>query len=453
MRNDLFAFVLIVACFISGFARAEILHIQNVQSPGGLTVWLVEDHSLPVVAMTFAFRTGATQDTPDKQGITQLLSNTLDEGYGNVPSREFQAALRDNAINLSFSSSRDSFGGSLRTLTRHLPQAQLLMQGAIMAPRFDQEAVDRMRAANISRVKSSLADADWIAARILNDLMYKGHPYALNAGGTVQSLAGLTSADLREVRSTHFAKSRLAIGMTGDISPDAAGKMADMIFGNLPERSDAPPVADAAFPKGGKPVYFARDIPQTSLSIAWPGIDLHDPDYYASVVMTYIFGGGGFSSRLMEEIREKRGLTYGIYASQYNLDHADRVVVSASLLPQNVAMTIEIAKQLASGMQATPVDAATLKSAQDYLTGSLPLQFSSTGRTSAALAELQLNDRPITALDDFRTGILAVTPADIQHVATRIFNADPVIVAVGARPVGIDMDEWTAIPNAETTTK
>ncbi|HEY8963706.1 MAG TPA: pitrilysin family protein [Alphaproteobacteria bacterium] len=451
MRSKIF--VLLFALLVPFAAQAKILDIKEVTSPGGLKVWLVEDHSLAVVALTFAFRTGAAIDTPDKQGVTQLLSNTLDEGFGDMPSKDFQGALRDNAIDLSFSFSRDQFYGQMRTLTRHLPEAEKLMKGAIMGPRFDTEAVDRMRAANIARIKSNLSDSDWIAARILNDLMYQGHPYAMNTGGTVETLTTLNAADLRMTRANHFVRERLVIGMTGDITPEQAGQMADMLFGGLPQKADVPLIPDQIMPQAGQAVYYAQDIPQTSLSVAWPGISVHDPDYYASVVMNYIFGGGGFSSRLMAEIREKRGLTYGIYSSAYNLDHADRLVVSASLLPGNVVKTLDLIGEVADAMKTTPVDAGTLKAAQDYLTGSLPLQFSSTQRTAGALVELQLNDRPITALDDYAAKILAVTPADIQRVAERIFAVNPIVVAVGAKPEGLTMLEWTSIPNAETVSK
>jgi zinc protease len=155
----------------------------------------------------------------------------------------------------------------------------------------------------------------------------------------------------------------------------------------------------------------------------------------------------------MQQVREERGLTYGIFAGLNNLDHADRLLVQASLLPQNVTKAVDLTKQIAQDMVKTPVDAATLKAAQDYLTGSLPLQFSSTERTADALVELQLNDRPITALDDYKAKIMAVTPADIQRVAGRVFATDPVIVVTGAKPADLPVTEWTSIPNAETVTK
>lgn len=441
--------LILTAFFICAFvpnAQAKVLDIQPLTTPGGIRVWLVEDHTLPVLAISFAFRSGAATDPADRQGVSQLLSNTLDEGAGEMKAREYQGLLRDKAIDLGFSSGRDSFSGSMRTLLRHQDTAINLLKLAVTAPRFDAEAVERMRQANLTRIRSSLDDSSWIGARIMNDRIYAGHPYALNVGGTLKSMNALTADDLRAARARHFSRDRLVVGITGDINKDDAVRIVDQVFGALPV-SKALPVADSVMPAAGKPVFYATPQPQTNLSMIWPGINVHDPDHYAGIVMDYIFGGGGFSSRLMDEVREKQGLTYGISSGMTNLDHADRYAVGGSMLPRNVKPTIDMVRKIAGDMMNTDVSAQELQAAKDYLTGSLPLHFSSSSAIAGTLVSLQLNDRPVTALDEFRDKINAVTPADIRRVARRIFGTEPMIVLVGAKPDAIEVETLTALPN------
>jgi zinc protease len=378
-----------------------------------------------------------------------LLSNTLDEGAADLTSEKFQGILRDQAIDLGYDSGRDSFTGNMRTLTSHKDTAIRLLKTSINQPRFDAEPIERMKQANLVRIRSSMNDGGWIGARILNDRIYAGHVYARNTGGTITGMEAMTSADLKAARARLFARDRLIIGMTGDITKEEAARIADDIFGNLPDTTKTPGISRFGMPAAGKPAYYAKDMPQTDLSMAWPGIDTQDPDYYATVVMNYIFGGGGFSSRLMTQVREERGLTYGIYSSQFNLDYADRFIVQGSMLPQNVVPTITLVKEIADSMKTTDVTPESLQTAKDYLIGSLPLSLSSTMNIADTLVGLQLNKRAITALDDYRAKIAAVTPADLRRVAARIFSVDPIIVTVGAKPDNLDVETVTVIPDTE----
>lgn len=436
---------------LPAMAAARVLDIQYFKTEKGIQVWMVEDHSLPVIALSFAFRTGAAIDPVEKQGISQLLSNTLDEGAGDIKSEAFQDALRNQAISLSYNSSRDSFGGELQTLARHKDEAFKLLKLSVNNPRFDPEPVQRMKDANVSRILGGLGDSAWIEARLLYDRMFANHPYAMNTGGTLAGMKTFTAADLRAARARHFSRDNLVIGIAGDISKEDAGKVIDDIFGTLPGTSKRPGLTRSEMPPAGKPAFYAKQMPQTELSMAWRGIPNDDPDHYAAQVMDYIFGGGGFASLLMNEVREAKGLTYGIYSSEMNLDYADRFVVQGSMLPQNVQPTIDAVRRIAKSMVDSDVDAGRLQAAKDYLIGSMPLHFGSTGDIAGALTGLQLNHRPVTALDDFRDKINAVTAADIRRVASRIFAAEPMIVLVGARPEGMDVETVTTLPNAETS--
>ena len=185
------AAALVAATAMPGPGNAQgkadgLLSIREVKSASGISAWLVEDHSLPVISLAFAFQgAGAALDPEDKQGLSTLASNTFDEGAGDYDSQAFQKALSDHSISLSFSASRDDFSGSLKTLTRHEDLAFDLLKLALTKPRFDADAVERMRAANIARVRNAVGDPDWVTARILNDTAYNGHPYARNSGGTL----------------------------------------------------------------------------------------------------------------------------------------------------------------------------------------------------------------------------------------------------------------------------
>jgi zinc protease len=319
-------------------------------------------------------------------------------------------------------------------------------------PRFDAEAVARMRAANISRIKQSIGDADWISTRLLYDAVYKGHPYALNAGGTIASMQALTADDLRAEWARIAAVDTLVVSMTGDVKKEDAIKIVDDVFGALPARVGDVVLQKAEMPESGKPLFYAYDMPQSVLSMAWDGVGVNDPDYYAATVMNYIFGGGGFSSRLMDEVREKRGLTYGISSQMLNDVYADRYVVSASMQPQNVKGTIEAVKSIAQGLIDAPINADELQAAKDYLVGSLPVSLSSSMRIANALTVLQLADRSPNFFDAYNAKIQSVTQADIARVAKRVFSKPPIIVMVGAKPAAMDFETIVTLPNTEKPT-
>ncbi|MBU0799535.1 MAG: insulinase family protein, partial [Alphaproteobacteria bacterium] len=416
-------------------AADGILDIKEIKSPSGITAWLVEDHSLPVIALSFAFHgAGAALDPVEKQGLSILASNTMDEGAGEYDSQTFQKMLSDHSISLSFSSGRDDFGGSVKTLTRHSEMAFNLLKLALMQPRFDADAVERMRAANISRVRNSVSDPDWIAARIMNDAAFAGHPYALNSGGTLTTLASLTPDDLKNFVKTRLAREHLYITVTGDITPAALRKMLDDVFGGLPPQLPLPAVADMTVQNGGQHAHYDMDIPQTIIQAMQPGISRDDPDYYAAAIMDFILGGSGFGSRLTEEVREKRGLTYGIHTGFYQMDHLKAYTVGTSTRNESAAEVIELIRAEWTKMRDTPVSDTELKDAKSYLIGSLPLALSSTDSIAGLLLGLRLENLPIDYLDARAAKIDAVTAEDIQRVAKRLLVPDQLTLVTVGRP-------------------
>lgn len=439
-----------VATLLPCTAYAAILNIQQTTTPKGIRVWVVEDKTLPVLAIQFAFRGAGSASAPDARGgVTQLLSNTLDEGAADMTSEAFQSALRDHAIDLSFSSSRDDFSGGMRTLLRHKDVALDLLKKSLLSPRFDADPVRRMKDANITRIRSSLSDPDWIAMRLLYDRIYAGHPYARNSGGTLAAMTALDAKSLRAEFARVVGRKSLVVGIAGNITIDAASQMVDDVFGALPEGVPPEKLPENRLSGGDRIVFYAKDMPQTVMAMAWNGIDVRDPDYYAAEVLDYVFGGGSFSSRLMTEVREARGLTYGISSSFLNLDAADRMVVTASMQPQNVAPAMALVKSIATELQNTDIPADTLEAAKDYLTGSLPLSLSSSSRIAAMLVDLQLAYRPASALDDYYARVKAVTAADVRRVAARIFAQEPVVVLVGAKPEAMELEIVTELPDTE----
>lgn len=432
-------------------AAKPILDIQEVKSPGGITAWLVEDHTLPIISIQFSFKeAGSARDGKERQGLARLVSNTMDEGAGDLDSQTFQKMLADHSISLSFNVARDDFSGSLKTLTRHKDKAFHLMALALNEPRFDQEAIDRMKAANIARIKSSMTEPDWIAARFQNDIAYSGHPYALNSGGTLSALSALTRDDLVNFVKTNLTRDRLHVGVAGDITPAELATVLDQIFMKLPAKADAGKLADIEIQGGPKVYFYKQDIPQSFISLVQPGIDQKDPDYYPAGIMNFVLGGSGFGSRLTEEVREKRGLTYGINSSLFDMDHSNGFSVSLSTENKNAGEALKIIRQEITRMRDTPITAQELADAQSYIVGSLPLSFGSTDAIAANVLWLQADDYPKDYFDRYPALIRKVTVADVERVSKRLLNPEKTLTIVVGQPVGVTpTDTLTTVPNVE----
>lgn len=439
---------------ISCNARADekILSVQELKTPGGITVWLAEDKSLPIISMSFIFLdSGTALDPADKQGLVRMLSNTMDEGAGPLDSQAFQKALADHSITLMFSAGRDGFGGRLKTLARNKDKAFDLLKLAMNEPRFDAEPVERMRQANIARVRTSLGDPDWIAARILNDRIFAGHPYAMNSGGTLTTLAAITPDDLRGFKNKYLTRDRLLVSVAGDISAADVTKQIDMIFGALPQNAPKDAAVPAAtLANAGTTTLYEQAIPQTVISIAMPAFGRTDADYYPLKVLNYIFGEAGFGSRLMEEIREKRGLTYGIYSGIQNYRHADALSISTSTKNESAKELMDVIAQEMKKISTTPLEKQELHDAKSYLTGSVPLALSSTDKIAGIMTELQVEGLPSNYLDIYAEKINAVTADDIQRVAARLLDPAKMTVIMVGKPDNIDgANIMTDLPNAQ----
>lgn len=442
--------------FSTAHARDSVLNIQEVTSANGLTAWLVEDHSVPVIALRFSFKkAGAARDPADKQGVSQLLSNTMDEGAGNLDSTAFQKELQDLSISLSFGSGRDNFGGDLKTLSKNKERAFDLLKLALTQPRFDEEPVGRMLESNLARVRRALADPSWLAARVMNDRAYEGHPYALNTGGTLSSLGSITQDDLRKAHRK-LVRDNLVITASGDITADELGRVIDDVFGNLPQTAPAdlpPEPQDLELKNTGSIFLYKKDILQTIVKILQPGIDRNDAEYYTGQVMNFILGSSGFGSRLTRSIREERGLTYGIYSGLQGMDHIDLLSVSTSTKNESVGEMLSLIAQEWQGMKTAPVSEKELRDAKSYLIGSLPLSLTSTGQIAGVMMGLRLDDLPIGYLDERAAKINAVTANDIQALAQKLLDEDSFVTVLVGQPdistLPADTIMIETIPNAE----
>jgi zinc protease len=450
-RFLILAFICLLPATSADAAPKRFLDIQTITTPGGIQAWLVEDHSVPVISLKFAFAgVGTALDPDDRQGLVQLLSNTMDEGAGDLDSQTFQKTLADNSIGLGFSASRDDFSGGLQCLTRYSGKAFDLLRLSLTAPRFDAEPVQRMKDANISRIRTSMSDPDWMAARLMNDTAFAGHVYARNSGGTITGLQSVTPDDLRAFAATRLARDHLLVAVAGDIKKEDLIPALDRIFGKLPAASPASSVPDLTVQNAGSVTLMKKDLPQTIIQMAQTGISRTDPDWQTARVMNFILGSSGFGSRLMEEVREKRGLTYGIYTGLSTLDHVNTLTLQTSTRNDKAKDVIDLIRAEWTRMKTTDVTGQELAEAKAYLIGSMPLSLTSTDNISDMMLSLMLDGLPDTYLDTVGEKISAVTIADIRRVAEKLLTPDGIVTILVGNPANITPTRTVeTLPNVE----
>lgn len=415
---------------------AAAARVEEVVSPGGLTAYLIHEPVLPIVSLVCQFRGGASLDPPGRAGLAALTGNLLDEGAGPLDSQAFRQALEDDAIQLQVSVNRDSVIIGLRSLTPRLEHALELLRLALSQPRFDDEPVERVRSQMQAALRRRATDPDHVAGRAWREAAYPDHPYGRPTRGSLDSLAAISVDEIRSLGAGRLAREGLAIGVSGDITALQLGPALDRLFGDLPERVALPELAPVE-PRGGEVRVAPMPIPQSAVHFGLMGIPRNHPDHYAAIIANYILGGGGFSSRLLEEIREKRGLAYSVH-SHLEVDLLSPLWLgSLATRNEQVPLALELLRTELARMAAGELEAAELADAKTYLTGSFPLRLTSNDQVARALAGMRVWRLGLDFLDRHNALIEAVTLDDVRRVSAGLFSR-PLLVSIAGDPKGID---------------
>jgi len=410
--------------------------IEEIVSPGGIKAWLVRDTSVPLLALDYAFTGGANADPADKPGIAHMVGALLDEGAGDLDSRTFQERLEEKAIQLGFVAGRDQFRGSLRSLAANLDEAVELLRLALTAPRFDAEPVARIRDQLQAQLLRGTTNPNEIASKRWWAAAFPNHPYGRPAGGTPESLAAITVDDLKAYVRNTFARDTLTVGIVGDIDKDAAGKLIDRIFGALPAKATLEPVPDVAMQGLGERIVVNLDVPQTVISFGAPGLARHDPDFFTGYVVNHIYGGGAMTSRLYAEVREKRGLAYGIHRRLVWMDHANIISGGTATRGDRAAESLGLIEQETRRMAAEGPTQEELDKAKAYLKGYYALGFDTSSKIAGQLVQIQLDKLGIDYPERRAAMIDAVTLADARRVAKRLLDSK-MLTLVDGRAQGV----------------
>jgi len=444
IRSLLVAFVLsagVLAAAVLSAVPARAVSIERVVSPGGIEAWLVRDHSNPIISMRFAFRGGAALDPANRVGLANFAASTLDEGAGDIDSTAFQGKLEDLVITIRFSAGRDAFTGRLVTLTENRDTAFNLLSLALTKPRFDSEPVERIRAQILAGIRQDTENPGAIAGKTLFKTLFPSHPYGLPTAGFKDDVSAITRADLKSFTTERLAKDNLIIGVVGDIKAETLAALLDSTFGRLPEKAKPWALPEAEPEGAGRTIVIKKSVPQSSIVFAEKGLKRNHPDFYAAYIMNYVFGGGGFNSRLYSTIREKRGLAYSVYSGLHPLDRAGLIFGAAGTANANVAETLSLLRREWKRMADKGMSEQELADAKTYLTGSYPLRFTSSGSIAAMLVGIQMDNLGIDYMDRRNGLIEAVSLADVNQIAGTLLNADKLTIVVVGKPDGVKSSE------------
>jgi len=428
----------LAACVALALASASpsqaAAKIEHLVSPGGIEAWFVQDATVPLIAMEYAFGGGAAQDPAGKPGVANMVASLIDEGSGDLDSKAFHERLDRRAIELSFSATRDTFRGSLRMLRDNKDEAFYLLRMALTSPRFDANDVDRIRSQIISILRRESTNPSSLAGNKFLELAFGSHPYGRPTNGTLESVPTITVADLKNYVGRVIAKDTLKVAVVGDVDPVTLGKLLDQTFGTLPAKANLTPVPDVEAAKPPQRAFIPLDVPQTVITFGGPGIKRNDPNFMAAYVANHIVGGGGLSSRLYREVREKRGLAYSIYQALLWMDHSALFIGNTGTRADRAGETVEAIDQEVRRMAEEGPTQKELDEAKSYLKGSQMLSLDTSSKLAQALLQYQLDKLPIDYIEKRNAIIDAVTMDDVKQIAKRLWGQGLLTVVVGRAP-------------------
>ena len=418
-------------------SKAEAMKIQEVKSPGGITAWLVEEHGIPLIAMRFAFEGGNAQDPDGKEGVANFIVSMMDEGAGELTSKQFQERMEAIAMRMSFDDSRDAVYGSFETLTENRDAAIELLALAVGKPRFDVDAVERIRGQLLASLAYAARDPDRVASEQWSALAFAGHPYGRPANGTPASVQKIGRDDLADFWSSTFARDNLRVVVVGDIDAETLKPLLDKVFGGLPAKAKLKPIAQVIPTATERLKVVEMAVPQSVARFGLPALPRKHKDFIPAFVLNTIIGGGVMSSRLWEEVREKRGLAYSVSTTVQPFKHTSVFAGGVATKNEEIAQSLDLIRAELKRIAAEGPTDKELQNAKSYLTGSFALRFDSNAKIANQLLWFWQEDLGREYVDTRNAEIDAVTMEQVRRVAKQLFEREEPIVTIVGRPKGL----------------
>ena len=402
-----------------------------------IEAWLVEEHSVPLISLRYAFGGGNSQDPAGKEGVANFITAMMDEGAGDIKSENYQERMEEIAMRMNYDDSKDSLYGSFETLTANRDKAVELLKLSVQKPRFDPDAVERIRQQLVANLIYADKDPEKVATREWYAQAFAGHSYARPSNGTIETVSKISHDDLADYHRRTFARDNLKVVAVGDITAAELGKLIDDVFGGLPAKADLLPVAKTEPLKGGSQKVIDMGVPQSVALFGLGAMPRKDPDFLTGFVVNHILGGGGFSAKLMEEVREKRGLAYSVYTYIQPYQHASILVGSVATKNASMAESLDIIRNELKKMAENGPTAADLAAAKSYLTGSYALRFDTNSKIASQLLGLMQEGFGPDYVENRNRLIEAVTIEDAKRVAQRLLKPENLVVTIVGKPAGM----------------
>lgn len=415
----------------------EFATIQQFTTPGGVSVWLVEEPSIPILSLRMAWQAGETNDPEGQEGLTNAMVYHMNEGAGDLDAQAFFKGMEDLNMSFSCGSSDESVYCNASMLTNNAAESFDMIALAYAEPRFDDGPFERFKREQEVGLQTRETNPQYLASRARKQAMYPDHPYARETSS--ESLAALTQDAMYAQKDRLMVQDGMLVTAVGAMSPEELAPLIDKAVAGLPtssETTETDEVVLAAAP--ADPIVIDLPQPQSLVTFAAPAMRREDPDFYTAVVLNYTFGGGGFESRLMKDLRVARGLTYGIYTQVSSEEKIQLWSGGGQTKNESAGEFIAGIKENMELLVAEGMTEEELSAAKAYLTGSYPLGFDSNAKIAANMMSIRLDGLPVDFFDKRNAMVEAVTLEDVNRIAAEYLSPDKFTFIVVGQPEGLD---------------
>jgi zinc protease len=411
---------------------ASAVEIQELTSAKGIPFWLVESHSIPMVSASASFRSGSAFDTKTTHGLSAITAAMLTEGTKKLNNANYKESLERLGSSVGASSGRENITLSMQSLSENSLDTFKLMADTAYAPRIQKNDFSRIQTHTLEAIKRSKESSSSIASEAYRHALYGNHGYAFSGRGTEGTVSNFTAKQLKEYAKSNLTCNNMSISIVGDVTAETAMKFVDKSFGKYCDNVviNRKKITEEFATPTPSLTRIYKDVPQSQIYVGHKGITRQDADYFASYVMNYILGGGGFNARLMKEIREKRGLAYGAYSYFNYAPLAGNFTASSSTKNETAMEVVRLLKLEMAKMAEKGATKKEFDGALQYLTGSFPLRLDSNDKILNYLTVMQMENLGVDYLDTWQSKVGNVTLADVNRVAVRLLKPEVAVVVI-----------------------